>query len=573
MGLSQKKLFCSLFLQAKCFQPIVLLLLGGFIAGSHASNFTQNELLDIQYHPRSSLSVDIEVTFTQAIKQAKVDIDSTNIIISVADLALHAKDLMIIDTSEFMQPIYEIETFIINTMFLIKLKTKDTFGIKINKSLVDNRLIVSITFPSESSKKSLLHPANEIENAEKVSLEFQDIPVRKVLAVIAEVRNLNLVISDTVTGNVSINLKGVAWEQALDVILSMRGLAKKMENNILLIAPFAELLEREKNIANWSAIRQQSEKQKTLSIKINYAKVSDVKTLLMDFVNRKNSNIKVSADTLNNRLLVKGGHTAIKQVKALIKKLDIPAQQIQIESRIVTVREGSDMALGIQWGLTNGGKNGAVSGSINSAVSAASGNLPPVSERFNVSLPAAAPAGKIAWHLAKISDTELLDLELSAMQADNRGEVIATPKLMVSNKHEAYIEQGTEIPFVHASSSGATSVTFKKAVLSLKVTPHITPDSHLILDLVVTQDTKGDVVSTSTGPAVSIDTQEISTQIYLKDGETAVLGGIFQTGISTNEKKVPILGDIPLLGHFFKSSQQVESKKELLIFVTPSVIH
>ena len=228
--------------------------------------------------------------------------------------------------------------------------------------------------------------------------------------------------------------------------------------------------------------------------------------------------------------------------------------------------------MGIRWGMTDAGIDGAFSGSINGAQAAFSGEKLSIGERLAVDLPIASAAGRFGFHMAKLSDSQLLDLELSALQQNNSGEVIATPKLMVSNKHEAYIEQGTEIPYVQASSSGATAVTFKKAVLSLKVTPHITPNNHLILEMVVTQDTKGDVVTTSTGPAMSIDTQEIKTQVHLKHGETVVLGGIFQNNVSSTERKVPLLGDIPILGHLFKSQQNIEGRRELLIFVTPTII-
>jgi type IV pilus assembly protein PilQ len=189
-----------------------------------------------------------------------------------------------------------------------------------------------------------------------------------------------------------------------------------------------------------------------------------------------------------------------------------------------------------------------------------------------VNLPVANPAGRIGLQVASLVDGTILDLELSALESENKGEIIASPRITVANQHEAYIEQGTEIPYVQQTSSGATSVEFKKAVLSLKVTPHITPDNRIILDLVVTQDTRGETVSTSTGPAVAIDTQEISTQVLVENGETIVLGGIFQQTSTDDVAKVPLLGDLPVIGNLFKTSQTINEKRELLIFVTPKIL-
>jgi type IV pilus assembly protein PilQ len=239
---------------------------------------------------------------------------------------------------------------------------------------------------------------------------------------------------------------------------------------------------------------------------------------------------------------------------------------------MVTVRDNVDEQLGVRWGFTGAGDNNSVSGSIVGADTAGQGSVPDIGDRLNVNLPVSSAAGTIGFQIANLLDGNILDLELSALEAENKGEIIASPRITVANQQEAYIEQGTEIPFVQATSSGATSVEFKKAVLSLKVTPHITPDDRIILNLVVTQDTRGDTVATSTGPAVAIDTQEISTQVLVENGETIVLGGIFQQ-VSTNDvTKVPLLGDIPYFGNLFKTTSTIEQKRELLIFVTPKII-
>ena len=256
----------------------------------------------------------------------------------------------------------------------------------------------------------------------------------------------------------------------------------------------------------------------------------------------------------------------------MINVLDIPIRQVVIESRMVTVKDNISEELGIRWGVTHNGGDTSSSGSLEGADSANAGIVPPIDQRLNVNLPVADPAGAIAFQIARLADGTILDLELSAMEQENKGEIIASPRITTSNQKEAYIEQGTEIPFVSAASSGATSVTFKKAVLGLRVTPQITPDNRIILDLVITQDTRGDTIATGTGLATAIDTQEIGTQVLVNNGETIVLGGIYQQQIISSVSKVPVLGDIPYVGWLFRTTSEFNEKKELLIFVTPRIV-
>jgi type IV pilus assembly protein PilQ len=240
---------------------------------------------------------------------------------------------------------------------------------------------------------------------------------------------------------------------------------------------------------------------------------------------------------------------------------------------MVTVRDNADEQLGVRWGFTGNSTDAAPSGSLLGADITNTGTVPSdITDRLNVNLPVANAAGRIGFQIASLLDGNILDLELSALESENKGEVIASPRITVANQQEAYIEQGTEIPYVQSTSSGATSVEFKKAVLSLRVTPHITPDNRIILNLVVTQDTRGETVSTSTGPAVAIDTQEIKTQVLVENGETIVLGGIFQQISTKDVSKVPLFGDLPVVGRLFSTTGQEEEKRELLIFVTPKII-
>lgn len=406
-----------------------------------------------------------------------------------------------------------------------------------------------------------------------ISLDFQDVPVRQVLQIIAQVNGFNLVTTDTVTGNVTIRLAGVPWDQALDMILKIKGLDKRLEGNILLIAPAEEMTARETQML-------QSKKQvsdlaplQSVSITVNYAKASALATILKS----SNGGIltdrgSVTVDDRTNTILVRDTQSSIDEAREMISNLDIPVKQVLIESRMVTVRDNVDEELGVRWGLTDTQSDGAVSGSLEGADSAASGVVPALADRLNVNLPVSSAAGKIGFQIASLANGTILDLELSALESENKGEIIASPRITVANQQEAYIEQGTEIPYVQATSSGATSVEFKKAVLSLKVTPHITPDNRIILDLVVTQDTRGETVSTSTGPAVAIDTQEIKTQVLVENGETVVLGGIFQQVNTDDVSKVPLFGDLPVVGALFRNKSTVYQKRELLIFVTPKIV-
>lgn len=277
----------------------------------------------------------------------------------------------------------------------------------------------------------------------------------------------------------------------------------------------------------------------------------------------------VSVDKRTNVILIRDLAENIAGVREMVAMLDVPVKQVQIEARIVTINQGNLEALGVRWGISHSGRHGQVGGTVEDL------NLDSASidQQLNVNLAAQAvnPAS-IAFQIATLGSNTLLDLELSALQRESKAEVISSPSLMTTHKQAAFIEQGTEIPYLESSSSGETSVAFKKAVLSLKVTPQITPNNQVILDLNVTQDRPGEVVNTGTGEAVAIDTQRIGTQVLVESGQTIVLGGIFQHSVLESVDKVPLLGDIPLLGGLFRRTYQKIGKRELVVFVTPKVI-
>ncbi|HCM48058.1 MAG TPA: type IV pilus secretin PilQ [Colwellia sp.] len=411
-------------------------------------------------------------------------------------------------------------------------------------------------------------------NGRSISLSFQDIPVRTVLQIIADYNEFNLIISDTVTGNITLRLDGVPWDQALSIILKVKGLDKRMQGNILMVAPADELAARE---AQTLQARQQVEELAPLYaeyVQINYAKAAEFASLIKnEDTSILSSRGSVSVDERTNTLLIRDTARSIEDIKRMITILDVAIRQVVIEARMVTVKDNMNEELGIRWGVTNTDGEYATSGSIEGTSTAngtrSNSGVPSIGDGLNVNLPVANAAGTIAFQIARLANGTILDLELSALEKENKGEVIASPRITTSNQKEAYIEQGVEIPYQEASSSGATATQFKKAVLSLKVTPHITPDDKIILDLVITQDTISDITS---GLAPAIDTQRIGTQVLVNNGETIVLGGIYQQAIISTVSKVPVLGDIPYLGWLFRSSSQLNEKKELLIFVTPRIV-
>ncbi|PMO81248.1 fimbrial protein [Vibrio tasmaniensis] len=423
---------------------------------------------------------------------------------------------------------------------------------------------------------------NVLEKEGKViSINFQDIPVRNVLQLIADYNDFNLVVSDSVTGNLTLRLDGVPWQQVLDIILQVKGLDKRVDGNVILVAPKAELDLREQQALEKSRLEEELGELKSEIIKINFAKATDIADMIggEGAVSMLSERGPITIDERTNSLLIRELEENIAVIRGIIESLDIPVKQVQIEARIVTVTEGNLDELGVRWGVssTNGSfkVGGSIEGNHPSQITPYddNGGNSAIDDFLNVNLGATSPsASSIAFQVAKLGSDTLLDLELSALQQESKAEIISSPRLITTNKKPAYIEQGTEIPYLESSSSGATSVAFKKAVLSLKVTPQITPDNRLVLDLSVTQDRPGQVVKTGTGEAVAIDTQRIGTQVLVNNGETVVLGGIFQHSVSSQVDKVPLLGDLPVLGALFRRSYENVGKSELLIFVTPKVV-
>ena len=472
-----------------------------------------------------------------------------------------------LDVLDFGTVVSSIETFKENNMSRVVITPNAAF--KFTYQQIEN--ILTLTVEKDESQRSYLEGGKEYQGR-PMTLNFQDISVRAVLQIIASYNDFNLVTSDSVSGNITLRLDGVPWDQALDVVLRVKGLDKRMDGSILMVAPSEELAARE---AKDLKAKQQVEDLEPLYseyIRLNYAKAEEFADLLKTDTNSIiSARGSVSVDKRTNTLLIKDTVKSIASVRRMVETLDIAVRQVIIEARMVTVRDNVKEDLGVRWGFSDQQGTDGISGTLEGANTISNGTIPSISDRLNVNLPITGAAGSIGMHVAKLANGTLLDLELTALEEENRGEIIASPRITTANQKKARIEQGTEIPYVESASSGATTVSFKKAVLSLEVTPHITPDNKVILDLIITQDTRGDTVQTGTGPAVAIDTQEIQTQVLVENGQTVVLGGIFQQQIINSVKKVPLLGDIPYLGVLFRSTSEFNEKKELLIFVTPKI--
>lgn len=496
-------------------------------------------------------------------------------------------DLYVIDVKDFSTAIKTVEVFREepNTRLQALISGDFTYDYR----LKGKNLEITVTEVKAKPKSVAAKQKTALDKENKViSINFQDIPVRNVLQLIADYNGFNLVVSDSVTGNLTLRLDGVPWQQVLDIILQVKGLDKRVEGNVVLVAPKAELDAQQKQRLEQARMEEELGDLNSELIQVNFAKASDIAGLIggEGELSMLSSRGNITVDERTNSLLIRDLQNNIDIIKGIVESLDIPVKQVQIEARIVTVNEGNMQDLGVRWGIAETNGSFSTGGSIESNIGqagiadgrdgidlAGGDNKVGIEDFLNVNLAATSSnASSIAFQVAKLGSDTLLDLELSALQAESKAEIISSPRLITTNKQPAYIEQGTEIPYLEAASSGATSVSFKKAVLSLKVTPQITPDNRLVLDLSVTQDRPGAVVKTGDGEAVAIDTQRIGTQVLVDNGETVVLGGIYQHSVQTSVDKVPLLGDIPYLGALFRRSYENHGKSELLIFVTPKVV-
>jgi type IV pilus assembly protein PilQ len=464
-----------------------------------------------------------------------------------------------------------------------------------------NQLNISIKKPELLREPTL---EERVYSGEPLSMEFQDVEIRSVLDILAQFTEMNIVASDSVAGNITLRLINVPWDQALDIILKSKNLGKRENGNVILVAPSTELAEQEARELEAQQAVDSYAPLRNEYIRLNYAKAQDVLTLISQGSGSSsnsgnNSNSAddnntllsnrgtVTIDERTNTLIIKDVADSIENIHKLISKIDIPVRQVMIEARIVSASDTFSKEIGVRWGiLSNGAANNRsllVGGSDQTLwdlkdfdVETTTVNGQTVSypsydisrpDNLNVDLGVSNPAGSIAFGLLSMSDV-MLDLELSALQADNRGEVISTPKILTADKQTAKVSSGTQIAYQEASASGATTTSFKEAALSLEATPNITPDGKIGLKLVITNGTP-----TIINSQVAISQDSISTNVIIEDGQTVVLGGVFKNRTNNEVTKVPFLGDLPYIGRAFRKDVRSNTKEELLIFVTPKLIN
>jgi type IV pilus assembly protein PilQ len=513
------------------------------------------------------------------------------ILLTFADTTLPDALMKRLDVTDFATPVQSVDVMRAGRDARIVIAANGTWEELAYQSDQVFTVEVAPVVTAQAAEKATLFSPGKKYSGERLTLNFQDIETRAVLQLLADVSGRNIVVSDTVEGNVTLRLQSVPWDQALDIVLATKGLDKRQNGNVMIIAPAEEIAAREK--ADLESRKEIQELEPLVSefLQVNYAKAED----LADLIKGKSGNTllsgrgSVALDQRTNTLLVQDTADRIGDIRRLVTTLDIPVRQVLIESRIVVVRDDFSRDLGVRWGVTavDDRSNGlvAVSGNaegtdtiVDSAIDNINNTgdpfpveIPNVDDRFNVNLPVASPAGRLA--VALLDEDFLVDLELSALQAEGRGEVISSPRVITANQKEASIRQGVEIPYQESASSGATTTQFKEAVLSLTVTPQITPDDRIIMDLLVTKDSVGEVITNERGGQVpSIDTRSVETQVLVNNGQTVVLGGIYETEQGEDYRKVPFLGDIPLVGYLFRSTSRVSNKSELLIFVTPKIL-
>ncbi|MEO0574030.1 MAG: type IV pilus secretin PilQ [Pseudomonadota bacterium] len=494
-----------------------------------------------------------------------------------------------LDVQDFATPVTTVDAMRVNRDVRILIGAEGAYEQLAYQS--DGTFAIEISAVEKDESQGSIFSEDKEYFGERVSLNFQDIEARAVLQVLAEISGRNIVVSDTVQGSLTLRLKNVPWDQALDIVMTTRGLDMRENGNVIIVAPSTEIAAREQADLQARAAIQELEPTFSEFLQINYAKAADMAALVQDGILTERGT--VSIDERTNTLLIQDTAESLRNIRRLVTTLDIPVQQVLIESRIVSVNDDFQREFGARLGLsqvdfsddglyavsgTGGNVNNTLSSALDRANDIANGNANPARidrgtnlDRYNVNLPIANPAGSIA--LAVLESDFILDLELSALQAEGRGEIVSSPRVVTTNQKEAVIKQGVEIPFQEAAASGATAVAFKEAVLSLTVTPQITPDGNIAMDLRVSQDTVGQVFTVIGGGAIpSIDTREVETQVLVSDGQTVVLGGIYETEIRDTVSKVPLLGDIPGVGNLFKTTQKINNKSELLIFVTPKIL-
>jgi type IV pilus assembly protein PilQ len=486
-----------------------------------------------------------------------------------------------LDVSDFGTPVAQVNAFTQGSGTRLVIEPRGLWEQNAYQS--DTRFVVEVK-PVKEDPTRLFQGTRQGYQGERLSLNFQNVDVRSLLQVIADFTNLNIITSDSVQGSITLRLKDVPWDQALDIILQSKGLDMRKNGNVIIVAPREEIAAKEKLELEARNQIADLEPLRTENFVINYQKADDVRKLLVDDKQRLLSKRgSVMVDTRTNQMFVQDTTARLEEVRRLLQRIDVPVPQVLIEARIVEADDRFSQNLGARFGfarVTNNTWFNSGAGSTFGAGTTSSGTNTitvggtTVTNPNNVNLPAGGlggfSAGSIGLTLFNNSVTGLLNLELSALEADGRGKIVSSPRVITADKVKALIEQGTEIPYQAATSSGATQIQFRKAVLKLEVTPQITPEGAIFLNVNVNRDSPSSIATGGAG--VAIDTKNVQTQVLVENGGTVVLGGIYEQTERTTTTKVPLLGDIPVLGWLFRNRTKVNDRTELMIFITPRVV-
>lgn len=523
--------------------------------------------------------------FVNLASSTNIDVDTqgNRILVKVPNFSVPAHLLTRMDVVDFGTPVNAIRISQEGADALMEITTQEQYDMSAYQA--DDQLVVTV---APLTQAEVARREEQRFEGEQLSFNFQDIEVRSVLQIIADVTQLNLVASDSVQGSITLRLVNVPWDQALDIVLRSKGLDKRLVGNVLMVGPAAEIAQRELEERQNAIASADLAPLFTEHFKVNYANAAEINALFQSMSAGEEDSIgggllsnrgSVIVDPRTNSIIMTDTQAKLDDFRGLLTKLDIPVRQVSIEARIVLANTGVSQDLGVRWGYdyaradASSGRTGFGAGAIDGVVDMVNGDTISYGDApggLVVDL-AAAPSGATASSFAVgllTGNNNFLTLELSALEAEGRGEVISQPRVIAGNQQKAVIQSGSEIPYQQATSSGATAVQFKEATLKLEVTPQITPDNRIIMELIVTKDSIGEVVA----GVPTIDVTQLETQVIADNGQTIVLGGIFEQAVVESEEKTPILGDIPVLGALFSRTTRSNDKRETLIFITPRIL-
>jgi type IV pilus assembly protein PilQ len=533
----------------------------------------KHTLRDIDFHRGKNGEGRIQVDLSDPGIGIDIRQQGTTLIVDFLKTSLPRNLQRKLDVIDFATPVQGVDTFALGDNVRMVIEPRGQWEQAAYQT--DNKFIIEIK-PVVEDPDKLVKGSKAGYAGEKLTLNFQKIDVREALNVIADFTELNIVISDTVKGNLTLRLKDVPWDQAFDIILQSKGLDMRKNGNVIQVAPRDEIAAKEKIELSARQEIADLEEVRTESYQLSYQTGAAVATILTNkdqrILSKRGSAV---VDPRTNTIFIQDTPSHLEEARKLIKQIDVPVRQVMIEARVVEASDQFGKNLGVRLGYVSNdafsvGNSTRLFGNIgaNTVTGGPLAGTTMPANTPNVNLPSAGTAGAFSFLLFNSAVSKLLSVELTALETDSKGKIISSPRVVTSDKTEATIEAGTEIPYQEASSSGATSVSFKKATLSLKVKPQITPDDNVIMDISVNKDSVGQLYA----GVPSIDTNAVKTQVLVENGGTVVIGGVYTQTLSDGVQKVPLLGDIPLLGYFFRSTSKLDNKNELLIFISPKIM-